>query len=163
MAARGDAIDDWGQFLTDNPKVLWGLVADVVKAAKAAEGERRTGRRPAVSVGSLDELYDVLFPTCYASEPFPQALSERITHAGHSQRTFAKVSGYSQPSINRMVSGRLAPTVELLEHLAGVLNIRPTYFVEYRALKIGQVVTSVLLADPMLSADAVRRLFGATA
>ena len=48
-------------------------------------------------------------------------------------------------------------------HLASVLALRPTYFVEYRALKIGRLVTDVLMSDPHLSADAVRRLFGANA
>jgi hypothetical protein len=58
---------EWETLLVNNPKVLWGLVADVVKAVKAGEGERRTGRRPAVGVASLDELYELLFPKTYVS------------------------------------------------------------------------------------------------
>lgn len=161
MTPRQDPSEDWGTFLADNPKVLWGLVADVVKAVKAGEGERRTGRRPAVSCASMDELYDVLFPASYASAAFPQALAQLLS-GSYSQRHFAGVSGYSQASINRMLAGKFPITVDLLEHLATILDLRPTYFAEYRALKIGQLVTDVLMADPHLSADAVRRLMGAT-
>ena len=39
-------MNDWEQILTEHPKVLWGLVADVVKAVKAGEGDKKTGRRP---------------------------------------------------------------------------------------------------------------------
>ena len=78
--------EDWQQILASNPKVLWGLVADVVKAVKAGEGERRTGRRPAVSVASLDELYDVLFPTAYSTDPFCKAFHERLHERAFSQR-----------------------------------------------------------------------------
>jgi hypothetical protein len=162
VTPRQDPTDDWGSFLAENPKVLWGLVADVVKAVKAGEGERKTGRRPAVSCSSMDELYDVLFPASFSAQPFPQALSALLSAKGQSQRGFASISGYSQASVNRMVSGKFPASADLLEHLSQILDVRPTYFVEYRALKIGQLVTEVLLADPHLSADAVRRLMGAT-
>lgn len=162
--SRVEPADDWSGFLADNPKVLWSLVADVVKAVKASEGERRTGRRPAVSCGSLDELYDVLFPVAYTADAFPVAFAQLLSAADLSQRTFAKTSGYSQPTINRMLAGKAQITPELLEHLARLLGVRPMYFAEYRALKIGQLVTEVLMADPHLSADSVRRLLiGATA
>lgn len=154
---------EWAALLAENPKVLWGLVADVVKAVKAQEGERRTGRRPAVSVTSLDELYEILFPVSYASDPFPQALDRLMADRKLSQRTFASACGHSQASVNRMLAGKIPPTVQLLEQLAPVLGVRPTFFAEYRALKIGQLVTDVLAADPNLSADAIRRMFGASA
>lgn len=155
--------EDWGTLLTDNPKVLWGLVADVVKAVKAGEGERRTGRRPAVSVGSLDELYDVLFPVAFASKPFSEAFQAALDERSMSHRAFAKETGWTQSTVSRLISGQLEPTVLTMELLADRLNVRPTYFVEYRALKIGQLVTDVFLADPLLSADAVRRLMGVPA
>ena len=153
--------DDWEGLLTENPKVLWGLVADVVKAVKAGEGERRTGRRPAVSVGSLDELYEVLFPPAYAEAEFCQALSDVLTRQNLSQRGFATKVGFNQATLSRLMAGKTEPTVEMIERIAYALNLRPTYFAEYRALKLGQVVTRVLMADPHLSADSVRRLVGA--
>lgn len=155
--------EDWSSLLAENPKVLWGLVADVVKAVKAQEGERKTGRRPAVSVSSLDELYEILFPATYASDPFPQALDKLLVDGAHSQRSFAVACGHSQATVNRMLSGKVVPTVQLLEQLSTSLGVKPMFFAEYRALKIGQLVTDVLAANPDMSADVVRRMFGANA
>lgn len=155
--------DDWGQLLEENPQVLWSLVADVVKAVKAGEGERKTGRRPAVSVGSLDELYDILFPSCYVTDPFGIALGRHLADTGISQRALAAWSGLQQATIARLISGRLTPSLDHIEAAAAGLKLRPTYFAEYRALKLGQLVTQRLMADPLLSAESVRRLFGATA
>lgn len=150
--------EDWGPLLAGNPRVLWSLVADVVKAAKAAEGERKTGRRPAVSVSSLDELYDILFPAAYVEEPFHLALAHAMTKRGFSQVSLAAATGFSQAKVSRMVSGRVEPTCELMEGLAVHLQLRPTYFSEYRAQKLGQLVTQQLLADPVGSSEAIRRL-----
>jgi plasmid maintenance system antidote protein VapI len=152
---------DWSETFTKNPQVLWGLVADVVKAVKAGEGERRTGRRPAASVGSIDELYEVLFPACYSTAPFPEALA--VALGAMSQRAFADQVGFNQATVSRLISGKTAPTVEMIERISHTLNVRPTHFVEYRALKLGQVITDVLLANPTLSAESVRRLAGAPA
>jgi transcriptional regulator with XRE-family HTH domain len=159
--ARGERVEDWASLLTENPKVLWGIVADVVKAAKAGEQDRKTGRRPAVSVSSLDELYEILFPPSYADQPFPEAFTYAMRVRNHSQHSFAAAVGFNQATVSRLVSGRAEPTVELMERIARALQVRPTYFAEYRALKLGQLVTEVLLADPSLSADSLRRLFGA--
>lgn len=156
MKSQGE---DWGALLADNPKVLWSLVADVVKAVKAGEGERRTGRRPAVSVKSLDELYEILFPPSYVEACLADALHHAMRAQGLSQRRLAEVVGFNQATLSRLLAGKSTPTVEMIERLAWALNVRPTYFSEYRALKLGQLVTDTLLADPKASADAIRRLF----
>jgi hypothetical protein len=161
VPGANESLDQWERLLTAQPKVLWGLVADIVKAVKAGEGERKTGRRPAVSVGSLDELYEVLFPPCYEQSAFPKALA--IALGERSQRAFAERVGFNQATVSRLLSGKTPPTVEMIERISHALNVRPTYFHEYRAMKIGQVVTDVLMANPMMSADAVRRLVGVPA
>ena len=76
--AAAENYADWASLLQEHPNVLWGLIADVVKAVKASEGEKRTGRRPAVAVGSLDELYEVLFPQAFATKPFKEAFAELL-------------------------------------------------------------------------------------
>ena len=155
-------MSDWEQVLTDQPKVLWGLVADIVKAAKADEGEKRTGRRPAATVGSLDELYAVLFPPAYITAAFPETFTAALDICGMTQRQFAMYAGFNQATVSRLASGKVAPSVEMLERIARVLNVRPTYFSEYRAMKLGQVLTDYLLANPGASAETVRQLVGAT-
>lgn len=153
----------WASLLEEHPKVLWGLIADVVKAVKASEGEKRTGRRPAASVASLDELYEVLFPQAFSTKPFKHAfadlLEERWGRWG-SQTAFAVQAGLTQPAISKLISGRARPSVELMERLAYVLGVKPTIFSEYRALKIGQVVADVLGKSPEMSIKAVRDLMG---
>jgi hypothetical protein len=147
---------DWGELLTNNPRVLWGIVADVVKAAKAAEGERKTGRRPAAVCTSLDELYEVLFPAQFTEAEFPEALNHLLS--GRSQQAFAVRMGFSQATASRLLSGKTPPSVELMERISAALDVRPSYFREYRAHKLGQVITEVFLATPALSADAIKRL-----
>lgn len=156
-----DEGQDWEQLLTSNPQVLWGIVADVVKAVKAGEGERKTGRRPAASVGSLNELYEVLFPVQYTEAAFPEAFNQLMRAASFSQVTFAAHVGFNQATVSRLVAGKTPPTVEMIERISFALDVRPTYFREYRALKLGRVVTDVLLAHPGMSAEAVRRLVSA--
>lgn len=147
---------DWEHLLATNPKVLWGLVADVVKAVKASEGERRTGRRPAADVGSLDELYALLFPKVYVVDPFAEAFAAAL--AGRSQREFAETCGLNQATISRLLTGKTPPSVEHMERIATTLQLPPTFFAEYRAMKLGQVVTAILLSNPEMSIDTVRRM-----
>lgn len=155
----GSTFAEWEATLTANPKILWGLIADVVKAIKAGEGERKTGRRPAVTIGSLDELYALLFPPTYMVDDFPQAF--RVALGERTQGEFGKQIGMSQAEISRLVTGIKSPSLREMELIAGGLNVRPTYFREYRAGRIGEVVAQVLQSNPMMSADAVRSLVGA--
>lgn len=149
---------EWVDMLNENPKVLWGLIADVVKAVKANEGERKTGRRKSVTVGSLDELYDILFPPTYSIVAFPEALHRALK--GRSQRCFATDVGFNQATVSRLLSGRTEPSVEMIERISYALGVRPTYFREYRAMKLGQIVTDVLNSHPEMSVEAVRQLAG---
>ncbi len=150
-----DDVTSWTVLLGQRPEALWGLVADVVKAAKACEGQRKTGRRPAVSVGSLDELYQVLFPIQYSTKNFCDTFAHLLGH--HSQRAFAMRVGFNQATVSRLLTGKTQPNAQIIERIAAAFGVRPTYFAEYRALKLGEVVTDVLLAHPDLSADAIRR------
>lgn len=148
----------WEAFLVGNPQALWGLVADVVKAVKAAEGEKRTGRRPAVAVGSLDELYKIIFPKRFDTGPFCIAFARAL--GSRSQRDFAEKIGVNQATVSRLVSGKTLPTTDHMERIAYALRVPPTYFAEYRAMKLGALVTSVLLANPELSVDPLRQMSG---
>ena len=147
--------EDWQQVLAANPKMLWGVVADVVKAVKAGEGEKKTGRRPAVNVDSLDELYTLLFPNAYSGLPFPKAFSTALGE--RSQRAFALKVGMNQATVSRLAAGKTEPSVEMIERIAYGLNVPPTYFSEYRALKLSQIMVDTLLAHPDLSAEIIRR------
>lgn len=154
-------LQDWERMFAENPKILWGLVADVAKAVKANEGDRRTGRRPGVTISSLDELYLVLFPDTYSDVPFPLALHKAL--GSRSQRAVAMQSGLHQGTLSKLVHGKDTPSIDMMERIAKSLNIRPTYFMEYRAMKLGSIVTSVLLANPLISMDRVRLLAGESA
>lgn len=152
-------MNDWEQILADNPRVLWGLVADVVKAIRAAEGDKKTGRRPAATVASIDELYDLIFQP-YADAPFPEVFAKAL--GTRSQRAFAEQVGFNQATVSRLLAGKTPPTVETIERISRALNVRPTCFREYRAMKLGQVVTDVLLHDPALSTEICRKLVNAS-
>ena len=151
-----DVTESWAKVLAAQPDMMWGLIADVVKAAKASDGQKRTGRRPAVSLSSLDELYDVLFPELMTTDPFPVAFARLLQ--GKSQRQFAMYVGFNQATVSRLLAGKTPPSCQMIERIAHQLKVKPCYFREYRALKLGQLVTDILLERPDLSAAHVKRL-----
>lgn len=154
-------MEDWNSVFAANPQILWSVLADVVKAAKVAEDQERTGRRPAASVASMDELRSLLFADVFCGEEFPYALKSAMRSSSTTQRALAMRTGINQSNISRMCSGQQKPTLQVMELLAGALRIKPTWFAEYRAEKLGQIVSAHLSANPAASAAAARRIFEA--
>jgi hypothetical protein len=79
-----------------------------------------------------------------SDKPFGEALQELLLADGDiyvsetgnvKWATFAHVlHGVSYDILRRTVRGERAPSVELIEECARVLQVWPTYFAEYRAL-----------------------------
>lgn len=151
------SVAQWDAVFADNPQMLWGLISDMVKAIKASEGERRTGRRRAATVASTDELFALLFPVQYETRPFAEAFASLI-EGKYTQRAFATYFGFNQATISRLLAGKLRPSVETMERIAIALRIQPMYFAEYRAAKLAQVLSDLFLAHPEVSAHVAQRL-----
>ena len=150
----GDTAEQWEKVLASSPDVMWQMIADILKVAKSHQGPSRSGRRPAAAGMSIDELWDTLYPVQYSLEPFPQALGSLITGT---QREFAAAIPCTPALLCRLLSGERTPSTSVMEAISRVGNVPPTYFVEYRARRLGQLVTDILTANPLFSAELFKR------
>lgn len=154
--ATGDDEAAWSALLTEEPDVMYAVIAYIVKVVKAVEGPRKTGRRPGITGLSFDDVWDVLYPDRFTLEPLTVALVGLM--AGKSQHQIAPMVPCNQATLSRVMSGRLIPDLALLRSLAVALHVPPTYFVEYRAGRVAQIVEAVLISQPTMSVTVLKNL-----
>lgn len=152
---------DEAQWLTvfdANPDIMWAIIGDIYDVVKAEQerdaGVHKLGRRPQRSSSSLEEVYATVFPAQYTMDPFGEALHKLL--AGRSIRAFAMKVPIDQSHLGRLMSGERALDLTVLERVASAAKVPPAYFVEWRALYVGQLVTRVLSERPNLSIKAVK-------
>lgn len=135
---------------------ILGDIYDYVKAEEEKEsGVRRMGRRPRREA-SLQEVYDTVFPAPYSMDPFPEALTKLLN--GRSQRQFAPRVPMHQTTLSRLLSGSLQPDLIMLERIASAAKVMPSYFVEYRAQFVGQLIIRVMTERPNLGVKGFREI-----
>lgn len=154
--STGDDETAWAAVLIEQPDVMFNVIAYIVKVVKATEGPRKTGRRPGITGLSFDEVWDVLYPDRYTLEPLADALPKLM--AGKSQRQVAAKVPCNQATLSRLLSGQMVPDLALIKSLAIALKVPPTYFVEYRAQRLAEVIQVALMAQPNLSVTLLKRL-----
>lgn len=142
-------------------QVLGKFLGDAYTTAKDEEdrqaGVRRAGSgRRAPRRASLDEVLQTVFPDRFSMDPFPVAMEKLL--AGRSQRMFAMKAGVHQTTLSRLMRGQYSPEIDILESIAKAAKIHPSYFLEWRALYIGEVLTKVFVKNPNLSVAALREL-----
>lgn len=152
--STADGADEWLAVLVNEPGVLHKILSDIAKVARATDGEKRTGRRPVVGMG-LDQLWQLLYPDP-SMDPFSEALAKLL--AGTSQRTFAPKVPCNQATISRLLAGEIVPDIVMLERLAAAGGVPPSYFREWRAMKLGQLVVHAYLEQPHLSVTVLKQL-----
>jgi hypothetical protein len=158
-----DPADAWVKAFVEQPDVLWTMIADVVKVAKATDGPKRTGRRPAITGLSVDDVWATLYPEHYTTEPFGVAVSTLLGERSHRQLVHVMRLPCSQPTFSRMMNGGVLPKhLPVIEAVAAALKVPPTYFREYRSFKLAEVVSAVLLQNPQMSIGLVKKLRGLT-
>lgn len=159
--STGDDEAAWAQVLSEQPDVMFSVIAYIVKVVKATEGPRKTGRRPGITGLSFDETWDVLYPQRYTLEPITEALPKLM--AGRSQRQIAPKVPCNQATLSRVLSGQVKPDLGLMRGLAAALKVPPTFFLEYRAMRLAEMVLSVLLSQPNMSVTLFKQLQNAPA
>ena len=88
----------------------------------------------------------------YASEPFGPAVERLMNETGVTYRALAAKTGLSAGYLNHLVHGnRPVPSNDVIERLAGALDVEPEHFREYRL----RVITDRLERMP----DMVDRLY----
>lgn len=150
----------WVAVFDRNADIMWAIVGDVYDAVKTEQekeaGIRRMGRRPARQATSMDEVFATVFPNQYSMDPFPVAFEKLLS--GRSQRQFAMKIPCNQGTISRLLSGHVQPDLIMLERIADAAKVPAHFFVEYRALLIGAMVTRILLQQPNMGVTAMKRV-----
>lgn len=135
-----------------------GDIFDEVKAEEEKEaGVRRMGRRPGRSA-SLAEVYATVFPAPYSMDSFPEALVKLLN--GRSQRAFAAKIPCNQSTLSRLLSGDWKPDLSMMESIAVAAKVAPSFFMEWRAMYVGKVITETLMQHPNLSITHLRQVHG---
>jgi hypothetical protein len=149
---------EWLTVFDANPDIMWAIIGDIYDVVKAEQerdaGIRKLGRRPQRSSASLDEVYATVFPAQYTMDPFGEAMHKLL--AGRSIRAFAVRVPIDQSHLNRLINGNRQPDLETLERIALAAKVPPSYFVEWRAMFVGQLITRVLSERPNLGVKAVK-------
>lgn len=151
---------DWVRVITNNPDIMWKIVGDIYNAVKDEEnreaGIRRVGRRPSREATSLDDVWATVFPTQFTMDPFPVALTKLI--GDRSMRAFAAKVPVHHSTLVRLRNGVLEPDIQMLEAVAVAGKVSPHYFIEWRAMFVGQLITRVLLQQPNMGITALRQV-----
>jgi transcriptional regulator with XRE-family HTH domain len=93
----------------------------------------------------------------YASEPFGHAVERLMNETGITYRALASKTGLSAGYLNHLVHGnRPVPSNDVVETLAGALDVEPEHFREYRL----RVITEKLESMPDLVDRLYKRLSG---
>jgi Helix-turn-helix. len=93
----------------------------------------------------------------YASEAFGPAVERLMNETGLTYRALAAKTGLSAGYLNHLVHGnRPVPSSDVVEGLAGALDVEPEHFREYRL----RVITEKLEAMPDLVDRLYKRLNG---
>lgn len=152
--------DEWLQAMDRNPDIMWSILADIYSVvrdeAEREAGKRRMGRRPTRAAGSLDELMATVMPAQFTTEPFVVVMPKLME--GRSQGQLARRVPCDQSTISRLLAGTLPPDMLMLERIAVAVKVAPHFFVEYRALYIGQLIARILTEHPNLGVAAFKRL-----
>lgn len=136
------------------------IIADIYDEVKAEEdrenGVRQMGRRPNRPAVPLSEVYATVFPRPYSMDPFSVSMAKLLE--GRSQRAFCRRVPIHQTTLSRFLTGSRTPDLDMLERLAAAAKVKPSYFVEWRAMYVGQLITTVLLDHPNVGIRAVNTL-----
>lgn len=137
-------------------RILYDIYDKVVDEEEKANGLVRKGRRPARKEVPLEEVYRKVLPPAPSLLPFPEALKEVMN--GKSLRWLAPKIPIDVSTLSRVLRSKSTPDIVLLERIAAAVKVHPGYFLEWRALYIGQLITEVYLASPNLSIASHRAL-----
>lgn len=151
---------EWVEALENNHDIMWAIIGDVYDAVKTEEerdgGLRRLGRRPARSSNSIAEVWDTVFPAQFSMDPFPVAFAKLL--GDRSQHAFALRVPCNQGMISKLLAGHKPPDLVMLERIAAAAKVSPFYFVEFRSLWMGRLVSEALQAHPQLGITAIKKV-----
>lgn len=143
--------EEWLRFLESEAglTVIAKLLGDAFQVVRDDEermtGTRKPGRRPP-RYASLEEVISTVFPQRASMESFSVALEKLMR--GRSLRGFLTGSDVSSSMLHYVLKGKRPLTMPIIERIAEQAKVSPGYFVEYRAMFLGELVTVLLSERP---------------
>jgi hypothetical protein len=150
---------NWDKAFANDVELLGRLLRDILKVDMAVPG--RPGPRPGLDRVRAQPLLDEVLgrdPTDhpYALLEFPQAF--RLLIGNRSIRHAQTKLGMSKSRIHRLLRGIDEPSQAEMEHIATVFGKQPSYFLEYRVIRITRAIYSHLAEEPDVSIRVYERI-----
>jgi len=152
---QAHGIDQWADAIENNPDVVYRILSDVVKIMQA-DAAPRVGRRPKPAAIGMDDLLAAIYPERFSAQPFCDALADVMD--GERQVDFAPRMHVSQSQLSKLLTGAARPDMRTMEMAAKAAGVSPAFFLEWRATKLGELVSQAYLNAPNLSVAAVKRI-----
>lgn len=137
-------------------RILYDIYDQIKEDEEREAGRRRVGRRPGREPVPLDEVFKTIFLAPPSLEVFHVALRELM--GTMSMRALAKRIGMSSGNFSYYTNGKLKPDLYLMEKIALVLKVHPSYFIEWRAQYVAEMIRRVYMTDPKLSITAYKAI-----
>lgn len=145
---------DWIAHFDDIPPAFHRLLAELLQEVQAERehelGIERRGRRPALAVGSMDDVVNLAYSQ-RSNLPFPEALRAATAQA---PSTVARMAKMNPGNLHRIMAGREPLTKGKIEAIAQAIHVNPGYFHEYRVLVIHEAIDGLLNPHRSLQAYA---------
>lgn len=140
-------------------RILGDIYDEVMAEEERESGMRQMGRRPNRRAVPLSEVYATVFPRPYSMDPFPVSMAKLLE--GRSNRAFCQRVPINSGTLSRFMLGSRTPDLTMLERLAAAAKVKPSYFVEWRAMYVGQLIQTVLMDNPNIGISAVNTIHSA--
>jgi hypothetical protein len=138
-------------------KIYYDIFNEVRSAEEREAGIKRIGRRRNRASVPLSEVMSVVYPEQWNYLPIEEALKAHLGGWG-SMTKLARAMNISQGHLSHLLAGRKRWDLSHLQAVADHIGKPPWYFVEWRAMWIGQLMTEALTKQPNLGVYAVKYL-----
>lgn len=146
--------NDWAARFEEVPPTFYRLLAELLQEVQAERererGVERRGRRPALAVGSMRDVTDLVYPK-RSEKPFGEALREATDQP---MWTVARIAGMNPGSLHKLLTGERPLTKSKIEAIAKAIHVDPGFFHEYRVLVIHEAIDALLTPRRSLQAYA---------
>lgn len=141
----------WVAAFSEEPQAMYSILADIIKLAHAKPG--RVGQRPMPREEEVD--LDALIYGQVSNDPLTKTLPRLMNEM--SVRELAKRVRVSNTMMQRVLNGEYEPDLDQLRRIAAVVNVPPTYFLEYRVSMVVAAMHNVMAENPNVATALYRR------
>lgn len=145
---------DWRKAFANDVE-LWGrLVKDLLKVDQTVPG--RSGPRPVLDRSAAERRLKQFMRVDYSELWFQEAFT--VLCGNRSHRHLATKLKMDRNLIQRLLSGKKQPTIQIMEQIAEAFGKDPSYFVEYRMAYILGALSAKMDQAPEMSIDLYNKL-----